>query len=98
MVISLTITGLATFEGVGQVLLAPMAYITISSIQNNAVSPFAYGSGLRLNPLAVLLAVLIGWFLWGVAGAFVAVPLLAAVKIFADRLNRDSRLAAVLED
>jgi predicted PurR-regulated permease PerM len=98
MVLSLAITGLATFEGIGQVLLAPVAYITISTIQNNAVSPFAYGSGLRLNPLAVLLGVLIGWFLWGVAGAFVAVPLLAAVKIFAERTNRDSRLAAVLED
>jgi predicted PurR-regulated permease PerM len=98
MVVSLAITGLATFEGIGQVLLAPAAYITISTIQNNAVSPFAYGSGLRLNPLAVLLGVLIGWFLWGVAGAFVAVPLLAAVKIFAQRSNRDSRLAVVLED
>jgi predicted PurR-regulated permease PerM len=98
MVVSLAITGLATFEGIGQVLLAPAAYITISTIQNNAVSPFAYGSGLRVNPLAVLLGVLVGWFLWGVAGAFVAVPLLAAVKIFAERSNRDSRLAAVLED
>jgi len=98
MVAALTITGLATFEGLGQVLLAPAAYITISTVQNNAVSPFAYGSGLRLNPLAILLGVLIGWFLWGVAGAFVAVPLLAAVKIFAERTNRDSRLAAVLED
>ena len=98
MVVSLTITGLATFEGIGQVLLAPSAYIIISTIQNNAVSPFAYGSGLRLNPLAVLVSVLIGWFLWGVAGAFVAVPLLAAVKIFVDCLNRDSRLAAVLEE
>ena len=98
MVLALTVTGLATFEGIGQVLLAPSAYIIISTIQNNAVSPFAYGSGLRLNPLAVLVSVLIGWFLWGVAGAFVAVPLLAAVKIFADRLNRDSRLAAVLEE
>jgi predicted PurR-regulated permease PerM len=98
MVVSLTITGLATFEGIGQVLLAPVAYIVISTIQNNAVSPFAYGSGLRVNPLAVLLAVLVGWFMWGVAGAFVAVPLLAAIKVFAERLDRDSRLATVLED
>lgn len=96
MIISLTITGLATFEGIGQVLLAPLAYLTISTIQNNAVSPFAYGSGLRLNPLAVLLSVLIGWFLWGVAGAFVAVPLLASIRIFAERLHRGSRLAAAL--
>jgi predicted PurR-regulated permease PerM len=96
MVVALTITGLASFDGIGQVLLGPAAYIVISTIQNNAVSPFAYGSGLKLNPLAVLIAVLIGWFLWGVAGAFVAVPLLAAVRIFAERSHADSRLAAVL--
>lgn len=96
MVVSLAITGVATFDSIGQVLLAPLAYITISTIQNNAVSPFAYGSGLRLNPLAVLFSVLIGWFLWGVAGAFVAVPLLAAIRVFAERANRDSRLAVVL--
>ena len=98
MVIALSVTGLATFDSIGHVLLAPLAYITISTIQNNAVSPFAYGSGLKLNPLAVLLSVLIGWFLWGVAGAFVAVPALAAVRIFAERSSRYSRLAEVLSE
>jgi predicted PurR-regulated permease PerM len=98
MVAAATLTGFATFDGIGQILLAPLVYIAISTIQNNVVSPFAYGSGLRLNPLAILLIVIIGWFLWGVAGAFVAVPLLAAVKIFAEHSNRDSRLAAVLAE
>jgi predicted PurR-regulated permease PerM len=96
MVVSLTITGLATFDTLGNVLLAPLAYITISTIQNNVVSPFAYGSGLRLNPLVVLFIVLVGWFLWGVAGAFAAVPLLAAVRVFAENSSRESRLATVL--
>ena len=98
MVVALAVTGLATFDSIGHVLLAPVTYIVISTIQNNAVSPFAYGSGLKLNPLAVLLSVLIGWFLWGVAGAFVAVPALAAVRIFAERSNRESRLAAILSE
>jgi predicted PurR-regulated permease PerM len=98
MVIALTVTGLATFDSIGHVLLAPAAYIIISTIQNNAVSPFAYGSGLKLNPLVVLLSVLLGWFLWGVAGAFVAVPALAAIRVIAERLDRNSRLAAVLSE
>jgi predicted PurR-regulated permease PerM len=98
MVVALAVTGLATFDSIGHVLLAPVTYIVISTIQNNAVSPFAYGSGLKLNPLVVLLSVLIGWFLWGVAGAFVAVPALAAVRIFAERSNRESRLAAILSE
>lgn len=98
MVAAVTITSFATFDGLGQILLPPLAYITISTIQNNLVSPFAYGSGLRLNPIVVLLIVVIGWFLWGVAGAFVAVPVLAAVKVFAERTSPGSRLAAVLGD
>jgi predicted PurR-regulated permease PerM len=98
MVAAVSVTAFAAFEGIGQILLPPLAYITISAIQNNLISPFAYGSGLRLNPLAILLVVLVGWFLWGVAGAFAAVPVLAAVKIFTGRLNRESRLAAILAE
>jgi predicted PurR-regulated permease PerM len=40
---------------------------------------------LRLNPVAVLVGVLLWWFIWGIPGAFVAVPILAAVKIVCDR-------------
>jgi predicted PurR-regulated permease PerM len=98
MVAAVTVTAFAAFEGIGHILLAPLSYIIVSTIQNNVVSPFAYGGGLRLNPLAVLLVVVVGWFLWGVAGAFVAVPLLAAVRIFAERTNHNSRLAAILSE
>ncbi|MFL5491068.1 MAG: AI-2E family transporter [Gemmatimonadales bacterium] len=98
MVGLITIASFAAFDSIGQIVLPPLAYITISSIQNNLVSPFAYGSGLRLNPLAVLIIVIIGWFLWGPAGAFVAVPLLAAARVFAERSSTSSRLAEVLSD
>jgi predicted PurR-regulated permease PerM len=98
MVGAVTITAFASFEGIGQILLPPLAYITVSTIQNNLVSPFAYGSGLQLNALVVLLVVLVGWFLWGAAGAFVAVPLLAGLKVLAERTNRDSTLATVLDE
>jgi predicted PurR-regulated permease PerM len=98
MIVFLTITAFATFEGLGHVLLVPASYLAITTIQNNAVSPFAYGSSLRLNPVVVLLSTLVGWFLWGVAGAFVAVPVLAATKVFAEHASRGSRLATALGD
>jgi predicted PurR-regulated permease PerM len=40
--------------------------------------------------------VLVGWFFWGVAGAFVAVPALAAIKVFADHCAPRSRLSVLL--
>jgi len=76
MMILLTVSAFATFDSIGRVLLAPGAYLAITTIQNNAVSPFAYGNRLKLNPVVVLLATLVGWFLWGVVGAFVAIPCL----------------------
>jgi predicted PurR-regulated permease PerM len=92
----LAVTALATFDGLGRIALPPVAYFLITTIQNNVVSPFAYGSRLRLNPVAVLLAVLYWWFLWGVAGAFVAVPVLATIKILADRSRQGARLGEIL--
>lgn len=93
MIAFLTITAFATFQAIGHVLLVPASYLAITTIQNNVVSPFAYGTSLRVNPVVVLLVTLVGWFLWGVAGAFVAVPVLAAVKVFAEHASRGSRLA-----
>ena len=98
MIAFLSITAFATFDNVGHILLVPFSYLAITTIQNNAVSPFAYGSSLKLNPVVVLFATLVGWFLWGVAGAFVAVPVLAAVRVFAEHSRSDSRLAAVLTE
>ena len=68
--ILLTLAGLATFDGIGQALLPPAVYLTISTLQNNLVSPVAYGRRLRLNPVAILIGVLFWYYLWGVAGAF----------------------------
>jgi predicted PurR-regulated permease PerM len=96
MIAFLTIAAFATFDTVGKVLLAPGAYLAITTIQNNVVSPFAYGNRLQLNPVMVLISTLVGYFLWGVAGAFMAIPALAAIKVFADRLRPGSRLATVL--
>jgi predicted PurR-regulated permease PerM len=96
MMILLTLSAFASFDSIGRVLLAPGAYLAITTIQNNAVSPFAYGNRLKLNPVVVLLATLLGWFLWGVVGAFVAIPVLAATKVFADHANPQSGLAEVL--
>jgi predicted PurR-regulated permease PerM len=87
VILLLTIAGLASFDNVGHALLAPGAYLLITTLQNNLVSPIAYGRRLRLNPVAVLVGVLFWWFLWGVPGAFLAVPVIATAKIVADQIE-----------
>ncbi len=85
MVALLLLVGLATSPGFGHALLGPAAYLLITTLQNNVVSPIVYGRGLELNPAAILVSVIIWLFLWGVVGAFLAVPILAILKIICDR-------------
>lgn len=83
----LTISALASFDSVSHAILVPIAYLIISAVQNNLASPILYGNRLKLNPVAVLLAVLFWGFLWGPVGAMLAVPILAAGKILCDHVE-----------
>jgi putative heme transporter len=49
------------------------------------------GGAVELHPLAILLAVSAGAIVWGVAGAFLAVPLLAVSVKAAAHLAERSR-------
>ena len=88
MVAMLTIVAFTNFDHLGQVLAIPGAYLAITTLQNNLVSPLVYGRRLRLNPVAVLIGVLFWWSLWGVPGAFLAVPIIATAKVLGDRVPR----------
>ena len=87
LVTLLSVAALATFDSVAHAVLIPLAYLAISVLQNSIVSPLFYRNRLKLNPVAVMIAVLFWGYLWGVAGAFLAVPILAAVKILCDDIE-----------
>jgi predicted PurR-regulated permease PerM len=82
----LSVVSLTTFDSALHALAVPGAYLAISTLQNNLVSPLVYGRRLRLNPVAVLVGVMFWWALWGLAGAFLAVPIIATAKVLGDHL------------
>ena len=62
------------------------------------MSPVTYGRYLKLSPPAILVSVMIWWLVWGVMGAFLAVPILALVRIVCERQQgRLAALAALIE-
>jgi predicted PurR-regulated permease PerM len=96
MLILLTATAFSQFDALGRILLIPGTYLVIAALQNNLVSPLVYGQRLKLNPVAVLVGVLFWWLLWGVAGAFLAVPFFATLKILADHVDSLTPIATFL--
>lgn len=87
MVTILTVVALTTFPELGRALMVPAAYATVNLVQSNVVSPLLLSRRLTLNPVALFVGLLFWYWIWGVAGAFLAVPMLAALKIMCDHVE-----------
>ena len=81
----LAMVGLITFDQPGRALLPPLAYLCLHALEANLITPHLLGRRLPLNPLAIFLGFLFWWWIWGVAGAVLAVPIMVTLKIVADR-------------
>lgn len=75
-----------TFDEGALWLAAPAVYFVLTAAEGYFVTPLVLGQRLRLNPVAILLGLLFWGWLWGIAGAFLAVPLLVALKILSENL------------
>jgi predicted PurR-regulated permease PerM len=45
------------------------------------------GRRMQLNTVALFIGLVFWWFLWGVPGAILAVPIMAAIKIMCDHIE-----------
>jgi predicted PurR-regulated permease PerM len=93
-VVVFTLAGLSTFPDVPHALMIPGSFLAINLIQANFVTPLLLGHRLTLNPVAIFIGLAFFFWIWGVPGAFLAVPLLATFKIFCDHITS---LAAIGE-
>lgn len=92
----LLVTGFTAFTGTGKILLGPALYLVITTLQNNVVSPYAYGDRLKLSPLAVMICVMFFWFIWGIPGVFLSIPIAATLKVVGDQVPRFNALGELL--
>jgi predicted PurR-regulated permease PerM len=87
LVAVLGLAGLITFDQLGHALLVPGAYLAVNLLQSQFVTPLVLGQRLTLNPVAIFVGLVFWWWIWGVPGAFIAVPLIATFKIFCDHIE-----------
>ena len=81
------VVSLATFDTVGQALLPPLAYFACTAIEGQFVTPTIVGKRLRINTVAVFIAVAFWSFLWSIPGALMAVPILVFLKVLCDNVE-----------
>lgn len=69
------------------VLLVVLGLWIVHLIDSNYIVPRIVGSKVKVNSFFALLAIILGEMMWGVSGMFLAIPILAIVKIICDRIN-----------
>ncbi len=72
---------------IGYTLLVMLTYYSLTVTEGTLVTPMLVGHRLRLNPVVIFLALILWAWLWGIAGALLAVPILATFKILCDHLT-----------
>ena len=72
------------FQGIA----AAVFYIVLQQVENYALVPNIVGRAVKLPPLAVLFALLIGAALLGLIGALLAVPVAAALAVLLDEFRQ----------
>jgi predicted PurR-regulated permease PerM len=84
-------------NGFTAALLVSAAVILVQQLEGNLLQPVIVGRSVRLHPVAVLLSLTAGAIVWGLAGAFLAVPLAAIVTEAALHLSSRGRAASAAE-
>ncbi|MCA1601825.1 MAG: AI-2E family transporter, partial [Acidobacteria bacterium] len=71
----------ASFYSVGQAVTVVVFLLVLRIVHDYVVYPRIIGSGIHLHPLAVILAILCGEELAGLAGIFLAIPAVAIIAV-----------------
>ncbi len=80
---------LATFEhGVVWAALVVLAFFAMYELEGHFIAPFVVGQRVGLPPLMVIVAILIGAEIGGIAGMFVAVPVAGIIRVLWRRFSR----------
>ena len=97
--------GIILFLAVGLISLGPVwaaflpaaLYFAIHVLEGEIATPLLLANRFTINPVAVILSLIFWYWMWGVPGAILAVPMLAIIKIICDRLRPFRAFGHLLE-
>ncbi|MFC7478686.1 AI-2E family transporter [Dankookia sp. GCM10030260] len=91
-----TLYALIQFQDWTMLLVTFLGYTVLQVAVSNFVYPWMQGERLSLSPAAIVVALAFWSWVWGIAGALLAVPLTAAVAIVCGRFSSTEWIARML--
>jgi predicted PurR-regulated permease PerM len=61
--------------------------VVVQFIDNNFITPKVVGSSVNINPLASIVALVLGGMIWGLAGMLLSIPLAGMFKVICDHVE-----------
>jgi predicted PurR-regulated permease PerM len=81
------LAGFLTHDTLWLALLPAGLYLGIHLIEGQTVTPMLIARRFTLNPVLVIVSLVFWFWMWGIAGAILSVPMLAITKIICDRVR-----------
>ncbi len=91
------LVGMLSFDSFWWTLLPPVLYFGIHLVEGETLTPMLLAHRFTLNPVLVVFSLVFWFWMWGVPGAILAVPMLAILKIISDRVRPLKALGHFLE-
>jgi len=96
-VMTFVFVGLLSIEPLWLAFVPAGVYLLIHMIEGETITPMLLAKRFTINPVLVILAVVFWYWMWGVPGAILAMPMLAVTKIVCDRIEPLSAFGHFIE-
>jgi predicted PurR-regulated permease PerM len=98
LVATVVVTAVALTVGTVSALVALGLLLVYHAVEGHTLRPYLYGRAVKLSPLAVLVAILLGTEIAGILGALIAIPVAGSVQVIIRELlqRREDRRRAVV--
>jgi len=90
MLTAMTISAMITFAttaATSKVIWIVAVMFGVHVIDYNILLPVIVGSKVKINAMITLFGIIVGEMLWGIAGMFLSIPVIAVTKIIFDRVE-----------
>ncbi len=93
----LVLAGMLEMASLWRSLLPAACFLAIHLIEGQFVTPMLVARRFTLNPVLVVVSLIFWYWMWGVPGAVLAVPVLAIIKITCDGIPPWSAVGHLVE-
>jgi predicted PurR-regulated permease PerM len=95
--VTLMLAGLLTIDTLWWAFLPAAGFLIVHVIEGQFVTPLLVARRFTLNPVVVIISLIFWYWMWGVPGAILAVPVLGIVKIICDSVGPWAAIGHLIE-